>query len=331
MPERLLITGATGFVGRNLLLDALARGCEVIAPVRDAGKLARQIETEAVDTRRVEVWPADPAKWPSGGSARIDHAVLSAGLLFARSKEEYFRTNVEWNLAVLAALDSLTPVVVLSSQSAGGPTPEGFNARDEKTPDSPVTEYGRSKLELEKKILSGKRSAPTTILRPPMILGARDTATLPLFRMAAGWVRLKPGLRSKLYTFVSVDDVVRAISAAFTTSLPGPFYIGTSTPVSDLELIASAARLVGGRGLTIRVPEPLMRGVAAIVDAVPALREAVPSLGRDRVREIWPSRWIVDSLAFRSATGWAARDSLQDALAAACSFYCQAGLIRRRS
>ncbi len=331
MPERLLITGATGFVGRNLLLDALARGWDVVAPVRNADKLHHQLKAEALDPSRVEVWPSDPSRWPSGGSATIDRAVLSAGLLFARKREEYIRTNVEWNLAVLAALDPCTPAVVLSSQSAGGPTPDGANARDEKTPDTPVTEYGRSKLDLENHILSGKRTAHTTILRPPMILGARDTATLPLFRMSAGWLRLKPGLKSKFYTFVSVDDVVRAISAAFTTSLPGPFYIGASEPVSDLELIACAAHLVGGRGMTVHVPETLMRGVAAVVDAVPALRSAVPSLGRDRVREVWPARWVVDSSAFRSVTGWTAKDSLHNALSAACSFYSGAGLIRSRS
>lgn len=323
MSERLLLTGATGFVGRNMLLAAVARGDHVIAPVRDAAKLRRQLEDEGVPSSAVTAVPADPAQWPSFPPP--DRAVLSAGTLFARSREEYFRTNVDWNLAVLDALGEDVPVVLLSSQSAGGPTPAGCPARTEQTPDTPVTEYGKSKLELERRVLAGER--PVRILRPPMILGARDTATLPLFRMAAGAVRLKPGLGAKFYTFVSVGDVVRAIDAAFTAPSRGPYYIGAAEAISDLELIACAARLVGGRGVTLRVPEPFMRVVAAVVDAVPALRTAVPSLGRDRVREIWPSRWVVDASAFRSATGWTARESLDAALGEACAFYRKAGML----
>jgi nucleoside-diphosphate-sugar epimerase len=63
--------------------------------------------------------------------------------------------------------------------------------------DAPITLYGESKLALERAIRANNADLPLTILRPPMVLGARDNATLPLFKMASGFLRVKPGLRKK--------------------------------------------------------------------------------------------------------------------------------------
>ena len=138
-------------------------------------------------------------------------------------------------------------------------------------------------------------------------------------------MRTKPGLRKKIFSFLAVEDVVEAIFTAFDCRRPGPFYLASERPVSDCELIASAARAVGGGGLTLRVPQPLVRLLAAAVDAVPSWRKAAPSLTRDRAREIWPGRWVVDPSAFRAATGWSPRIGLDEALLAACSHYRATG------
>jgi len=318
----LLVTGATGFVGRNLVLRLTADHVPILAPVRSREKLLRCLEEDGISPDAVSALPVEPDGWNVQG---ISHAVLGAGVLFARSRAEYFATNVDWTLRVLRALPADCRTVVLSSQSAGGPTPEGRVARTEADPDAPVTWYGESKLALEKAIAREFPDRPVTILRPPMILGPRDSATLPLFQMARGPIRTKPGLRRKEFTFLAVEDVVSAVEAAFEVSRPGPFYIGSGTTVSDNELLASAARAVGGKGITVAVPTPIVRLMAALVDAVPALREAAPSLTRDRAREIWHDRWVVDSRAFRSATGWSPDISLDQALLSACRYFQRTG------
>jgi nucleoside-diphosphate-sugar epimerase len=264
----------------------------------------------------------EPGNWGSP-----THAVLAAGVLFARSQEEYFSVNVDWTLRVLRALPSDCQVVILSSQSAGGPTPAGRPSRAETDEDCPITWYGESKLKMERSAAREFPDRDITILRPPMILGARDSATLPLFKMARSPLRTKPGLRSKTFSFLAVDDVVEAIFTAFACGGSGPFYIASDRQVSDSELIASAALAAGGRGLTVRVPQPLVRVMAAIVDAVPSWRAATPSLTRDRAREIWPDRWVVDPAAFRAATGWSAKIGLGEALSQACAHYRASGLL----
>ena len=208
----LLLTGATGFVGRNFLLKELQKGTRILAPVRNTEKLKNQLLQEGTPERSVAPLDTNPSHWRD---VNPTHAVLSAGVLFARNKAEYFQTNVDWTIQLLSALPTNCRVVVLSSQSAGGPTPSGMVSRNESHVDTPLTWYGKSKLELESQILKKFPERDITILRPPMILGPRDTATLPLFKMASGLIRSKPGLRKKEFSFLAVDDVVSAIQVAF--------------------------------------------------------------------------------------------------------------------
>jgi len=317
----LLITGATGFVGRNLLLQAVHDGHRVYAPVRDKTKLKEQIRVEDIDEKHVVPLSVDPTSWPI---LSLDGAVLSAGVLFARSFPEYLDTNVLWTKTMLRALPKSCPTVILSSQSAGGPTPEGQLARDETTPDDPITWYGESKLRMERAIRRSFPKRKTVFLRPPMILGARDTATLPLFKMAAGAVRPKPGLRTKTYSFIHVDDLVRAIFASLknASTLSGKtYYVTASEPITDRQLIEGAGAALGRGGFTLPLPQDMIKVLSMVVDAVPSLRNATPSLTRDRAREIWKDRWVVDATRFEKDSGWEASRSLNEALTDACAYY----------
>lgn len=316
-----LVTGATGFVGRNLVARALVGGQSVLAAVRNPEKLRAQLAFENIPTEKLTILPAEPADWPA---IEPERAVLGAGVLFGRSRAEYFATNVDWTLRVLRALPVACRTVVLSSQSAGGPTPRGAEARTESDPDEPITWYGESKLALEHAMRSEFPGRLIVVLRPPMILGPRDTATLPLFRMARGIVRIKPGLRARRYSFLAVDDLVAAIDRAFEAA-PGMFYVAHPKSFSDRELIAAAAAACAGKGIDLPVPGVVVKAISAVVDAVPALRTKVPSLTRDRVRELPPLRWVVDGSRFAAETGWTAQTGLHTALRAAHDFYVREG------
>lgn len=323
----LLLTGATGFVGRNVLLEALPRYSRIFVPVRDMPKLERQLKAEEVSSDQITPLSADPSEW---ADLPIDHAVLGAGVLFARSREEYFSTNVDWKLRVIKRLPANCKITVLSSQSAGGPTLPNRRYRSDSDPDTPITWYGESKLAMERAIRQQFPDRFINILRPPMVLGARDTATLPLFRMARGFVRIKPGLHTKQYSFIAVDDLVTAIFASLEISTPLPLshcHVASSATFSDGELIAGAAKAARGRGVTVPVPQPCVQLLSVIVDAVPALRRQTPSLTKDRAREIWPRRWVVDGSNFEEFTGWRPSTGLQEALQSAHDYYVREGTL----
>jgi nucleoside-diphosphate-sugar epimerase len=319
----LLLTGATGFLGRNILLSALTEGREVFAPVRNPDKLGQQLRFEKQDAQGVRVLSALPQQWPKLSPR---YAILGAGALFERARSDYFCTNVDWTLAALRALPEQCRTVVISSQSAGGPTPPGKASRTEDDRDAPITWYGESKLAMEVSIRREFPNRPITILRPAMILGPRDTATLPLFRMARRRVRIKPGLHPKTYSFIAVEDLVGAIFLTLEQeSLAKSLYVASAERVTDWQLIASAATVCNAKGITLPVPQALVGILARAVDASPTLRAQAPSLTRDRVRELWPSRWVVDGSKFEQLTGWSAKTDFCEALRAAHGYYLREG------
>ncbi len=322
-----LITGATGFVGRNLLLRSVARGQKVYAPVRDESKLLAQLKTEGVETTQVKILPGNPSQWPS--RLPIDTAIHCAGALFERSLEPYVQTNVLWTKSVLANLPSGCPAVVLSSQSAGGPTPEGKTTRQESDADEPISDYGESKLRMERMIKRSGRSR-VVVLRPPMILGPRDSAVLQLFQMAKGFVRTKPGFQKKTYSFLAVGDLLDAIDAGIEfhdTLTDRCYYVASKQQFSDLTLLNEAAHCLRSKGINLPLPHALVSAASAVVDSSPKLRRKLPSLTRDRVREILADRWVVNPSLFETATGWTAKCSLRESLMEAHRFYQSAGLL----
>ena len=295
----------------------------MLTAVRNPDKLWQQLRFEKKDPKQVHLLSALPDRWPK---VSPHWAILGGGVLFERNRIDYFSTNVDWTLATLRALPPECRTVVISSQSAGGPTPTGKAARSEEDSDAPITWYGESKLAMERAIRKEFPDRCISILRPPMILGPRDTATLPLFRMARGSVRIKPGLRPKSYSFIAVQDLVAAIFLALeSVPFPEASYVASPHSMTDWQLIAAAAAACHSKGVTVPVPHLVVRMLSAFVDTIPSLRAKAPSLTRDRAREIWPHRWVVDGSKFARLTGWRASTTLSEALQAAQSFYVREG------
>ena len=324
----LLLTGSTGFVGRNLLLRLISdeRWGRIVLPVRDPEKLRLQLSEELGEgiwngdlSSRLQIIQVAGDAWELPASVRPDLVIHAAGRLFGRERAGYFQTNVQGSLALAARLPSSARIIVLSSLAAGGPTPDGAIARTLDHPDTPVSFYGASKLAMERDLRAvlGER---LLVLRPPMVLGPRDGATLPLFQMVKGPIWMKPGLRTKQYSWIAVDDLCDALLAASLAQWSGDliddrsFYLGAEEIITDAQLLITAAEVLGRHGVPLRVPQALIRLASHVIDAVPAWREAVPSLGRDRVREILPERWVCDGSSFSDQFDWRPRRRLSETL-----------------
>jgi len=311
---KLLLTGATGFVGRNFLLKAVDRYDRIHALVRNPARLRSQLEEDRIPGGRIVVHDLADSGWKVGEP--VDHLVHAAASLFGRDREAIFEANVATTVALLEGLEGSPRIVLLSSQSAGGAAPVPGGARREADPDTPITWYGESKLQMEREVAERFGDREVRILRPPMILGARDLAEKPLFETTRGPLRIKPGLHAKRYSWIGVEDLVEAIRLALEGDrFEKPFYyVSAPGVITDRLLLETAARVSGGRGTTVPIPQPLVRAGAALVDCVPALRAAVPSLTRDRAREIWERDMVVDGSAFETDFAFRAKGSLEETL-----------------
>ena len=330
---RLLVTGATGFIGRTLVIRALRDEniTEVIAPVRSPEKLRTQLLREGVESpAKLRIIQAEAPQWDFRGEGAVDRVVHCAGVLFGRSRDEYFRSNVEGTTRLLHTISGSPKVELLSSQAAGGPTPAGHHAKKIEHPDRPVSWYGASKLRMELAVREASPGHPVFMLRAPMVLGPGDQATLPLFRMVRGKIWPKPGLRPKHYSWVSSDDLADAIDAWFEH---GPdhgvhtAHVASPGTITDSALMCTAGRVSDRRGLLFPVPQLLLKPVALASKFIPAIGEKVPSLTPDRAREIWPDRWVIDAEPFHAATGWRGKATLEDTLARTLAWFQREGLV----
>lgn len=331
----LLITGATGFVGRNTLLRALKeeKYDKVYVPVRSREKLLKQFEADgyAEIPSRVEVIETSAPNWNLPGIESLDHVIHSAGTLFERNKRCYFDCNVEGTLNLFHRLPRPKRAIVLSSQSASGPCLSKQDYRQEEDEDAPLTWYGESKLEMERRLRLEFTDLNYICLRPPMILGARDQATLPLFKMAKQKVLFKPGLQPKRYSFIGVNDLVTAMFTALESEVNwdeikgSHFFVASNAPITDRQLLRSAAQVSERNGMIVTIPHPVLWGVSRVIDSVPMWRSTIPSLSVDRAKEIWPNRWVVSSRAFQSRFGWTPSEDFMTTLNDTRAWYVKSG------
>ncbi len=319
---RLLLTGSTGFVGRNLLLRLLQakKYDEIWLPVRSPEKLREQLVGEGyLDLpSSVKVVKTEAPDWDLSQIPSVEDVVHAAATLSGTNREEYFKVNKDGTRRLLEQLPRSARILILSSLAAAGPCPRGVQQREESHESFPVTWYGESKLAMEEMLAKDFADRPYLCLRPPMVLGPRDQASLPLFKMAKQPLRFKPGFRIKRYSYIAVGDLVSAILSALKkdwSALPQRiFFVGSDEPVTDADLINESARALNKTGLTLSIPHPIIWGVSRVVDQVPAWRKAIPNLSADRAREIWPQSWVASAEPFKKNFDWTPTQNFSDLL-----------------
>lgn len=332
---KLLLTGSTGFVGRNLLLELLKRKTyeTIYLPIRNESKFREQLKSEGISEfpRELNILRMEAPFWDFSQIKEIEHVVHSAGVLSGNSLEDYSKTNTEGTLRLMRTLSRPQRMVILSSQAASGPCGDNQVCKTEEDQDSPITWYGASKLEMENQVRKEFSDREYVFLRPPMILGPRDTATLPLFKMAGGFVQVKPGFKTKEYSFVAVNDLVQAILRVLESSTDlrnlrqRKFFVASDQTITDTELITTATAVMNRSSRLVKIPQPVIWGLSQVVGNIPALSKAIPNLSKDRAREIWPDKWVVSAKNFEMTFGWEAKISLKTSLKETFDWYKKFG------
>lgn len=209
---RILVTGATGFLGGALVRDLRDGGELVVATGRDAGRLAAPPGVERVQADLAQADPGELARRFAG----VDRIVHCAALSSAWGSEAAFRAaNVTATETVLAVAERLgvRQVVHISSPSVSFRFADQIGVTEDMPLPPPVNAYARTKAEAEARV----RGSGTnwTILRPRAIYGTGDRALLPRLIRAARTgplPRFRGGAARTDLTHVA--DVVRAIRHA---------------------------------------------------------------------------------------------------------------------
>lgn len=293
---RVLVTGATGFVGRALVPRLCAAGWTVRAALRrpDA-PLPAGIEAAVVGDLD------GPVQWAAAldGVEHVVHLAARVHVMGERGPdvlERYRRANAEATrrLTEAAAAAGVRRLLFMSSVKAAGEGGGGVPL-DESRVSAPSDPYGISKLEAEAAVREAAGSAlEWTALRPPLVYGPGVGANFrKLMELVRRGLPLPLGLvrnrRSLVYVGNLADAVVHCLGH------PGAadrcFFVQDGEPLAVPDLIRRLATLMNRPARLIPVPVPALRLAARLAGAGPAFDRLCGSLE-------------VDDSALRRATGW---------------------------
>jgi nucleoside-diphosphate-sugar epimerase len=318
---RVLVTGGTGFVGSHLVDALLERGDQVACTVRRSSSL-RWLEGKPV--RLVETEFADPAAVDRAleGVEQVYHA---AGVIAARTGEEYVRANAGLMRALLGAcLRRPDPprLLYVSSLSAAGPSPAG-GAKLETDAPAPISWYGRSKLEAENLLEHSGGDIPWAIARPCAVYGPRDRGLLSVFQMVKYRFQPRIGGGKRLVSLISARDLCAGLTLAMDApEATGRVYnFAHPQALSMVEMGGLVARALGVRTLEAPIPDSVLRAAAAVAEVPQRLLQKPLPFNRDKANEMCQSGWVCDTSRAAAELGFQAKVGHAEGLAETARWY----------
>lgn len=283
---RVLVTGATGFVGSNVAAALAARGDQVRALRRTTSRL-KALEGVPVEFVVGNILDPDSLAKAMAGCQLVFHVAATAEY-WRSSKETVYRVNVEGTRNVLqAALAAgVERLVHTSSVAALGYPPRGKLADEGQVfpPTLSWWPYGHSKhlaeLEVHKSVEQG---LPTVIVNPTIIIGPRDVNFISgsLIRASVkGQLRVVPPGGSNL---VHVDDVVAGQLAAAERGRTGERYILGGENLSHWDAAEIMASVTGGGRPWLTLPYWSLPPLARLIDAFNAFSPCPPQVAGEQI------------------------------------------------
>lgn len=308
---RILLTGATGFVGSAVLRQLV-----------DAGESVRVFVRPDSDRRNLEGMPVEIAVGdllaPETVAAALEGCtglfhVAADYRLWAPRPDEIFSVNVSATKSLMeAAAAAGVERIVYTSSVAVLANLEGGAVADEETPVSferMIGTYKRSKYLAEQEVrrLIEAAGLPAVIVNPSMPVGPRDVKPTPTgrFILAAAAGHL-PAYVDTGMNVVHVDDVARGHLLAFERGKVGERYILGGENMTMGDILTQVAAVAGGRPPRFCLPHNVVLPFAFLSECWARLTGGEPFATVDGVR-IAKKKMFFSSAKAERELGYSAR------------------------
>jgi nucleoside-diphosphate-sugar epimerase len=330
---KVLLTGASGFLGSHIAEQLDAAGHQVVALVRKTSDTRFLENLKRIELVRGAIEDRDSCFRACREAEAVVH---SAALVKARNENEFSRTNVEGtrNLldGALAAGEQMKRFVLISSLAARAPSADGKPL----APDAearPVSSYGRSKLEAERVVLAAKDKLHVTAVRPTGIYGPRDREMFQLFQYAAARVLPYIGDPEGKLTLIYGEDCAKAVVACLSADIPSgrAYDLDDGCVYSRRELAQGLEAAIQKKALvSFPIPTPVVRAVGAASELYGKLANKAVMLKREKVEELL-QQWVGDSAPARAELGFQPSMTWNDGARVTADWYYRNGWLRGRA
>ncbi|MCX6576775.1 MAG: NAD-dependent epimerase/dehydratase family protein [Candidatus Aminicenantes bacterium] len=327
-PEKVLCTGAAGFIGNHLVHALRQRNFQLTCLVHPAEEAGRLKDLDATIIR------ADLEDKRSLLNAWSDYTYVYhlAALKTSPFPEKFYRVNLlgTKNLVDVILESGVLPKRFLftSSIAAVGPSPKGSSLNEE-SPCQPVSHYGKSKLLAEQLLRSVGDRLPVTVVRLPLVYGPQSLAGLyAFFRSINKHYCISFGRVEACLGYV--EDVVRGIilAAESPATIGRTYFLGEDKVYSSAEIIQTIEDALGKRAVKMKVPYPLVYCLALVVESYAKITKTSPVATREMMRECMKHRyWQATMKKARSDFGFEAEVGLARGTRMTAAWYRREGLI----
>lgn len=323
---KVLVTGATGFIGSHLVDKLLEKNYSVIATIRKTSNLQWLINKPI---ELIEASLNDKSKLLEIVKD-VDFIYNVAGVIAAKSYDDFLRANRDGTRNLIEAVYEVNPnikrFVHISSQAVAGPASSPNNPVKESDDCHPITSYGKSKLEGEEVVLSFKDRLPITIVRPPSVYGPRDPAIRDIFKI--GKLGLGPlmGFNDKYVSLIHCDDLVRGIILAGESDKSiGETYFITSKEFYNWPQIMEVLKIALGKKffIKLRIPQPLVIAAGSISDFFGNFSKKPPVFDKEKAIDFIQDYWICSPEKAQKDLGFLSKIDLQDGFNETARWYLE--------
>ena len=298
MPK-VLITGASGFVGSWLVQESLKRGWETYAGIRSTSSRAL-LQDKNINFVTLDFSDEDHMR--SVLSERdYDYIIHNAGVTRAQRDSVYFQVNSTYSrdfakLALEVSGDRLRKFVFISSIEAFGSadgTPD--DVVDESVTPNPRTTYGQSKLRAERE-LKAIENLPLIIIRPTAVFGPAEKDFFAFWKTIKSY-NVTPTIGNKdiKYTFIYVKDLARVVLDAAASDIVQKSYFASDGRIHKMDhFLSHIAASLNKKTLSFTIPYLVIETAVAITGLLDKVTGKKSLLNAEQIAKAKAQNWDCD-------------------------------------
>lgn len=309
--KKVLITGASGFIGNHLVQAALDEGLLVYAGVRQGSDVSLlnklKVNLAYLDYTDVNHIVNFLQK------ENCHYVVHAAGVTKAKDVAQYDTINATYtkNLALATSMVNyaLEKFVFISSLASLGPLSNFTELLQDQSPPFPVTKYGNSKL-LAEILLKQVTNLPLIVLRPTAVYGPGEKDILILIKTMNKGLEPYIGRTAQQLSFIYVKDLAKITISALKSNVSGKSYnISDGKIYSRYDFTDSIKRALQKKTIRFHIPIALVNSIALMLDWLYRNNKKEPVLNSEKMKELTALNWgcsienIAADLGFKPGYG----------------------------
>jgi len=318
-----LVTGASGFIGKNLISELVK-----ITKVRIFARRTSNIDLFK-DNKNIEVRYGELETDVGIADALngIDVVIHCAARTIGRGFIEYYRTNAKGTANLIEAMErkNICKIIYLSSQAACGPSRGKIMANEAMKP-VPISFYGLSKKIAEDILI--RSNLKFIILRAPTVYGPYDMEILKYIKLINSGICPIVGFREKYISLIYAADLVELIIKIIKEDLFNNkiYFTSDGNFYSFNDVLNEITKILGRHIFKIYIPKSAGMLVGMLNDLF--LPEKKRFIWRDKIKELASECWLCSNEQLTKDIGFIPKYSLKDGMSQTINWYKAFGFIK---